>query len=202
VALVEWPDFDRAKARVAGLGTLTEADLEPLFIGWERDLFEAHRKNVFSAIQPDGTPTPPVTYRTGISKPTKARRGGKYGAKLDDPGQFGGFKGFGPFQSGLHNNLSEAEYHGLTGPPLAPRGDDSRIITNFRTDFRAINAGQWEVVAWLEDIVDFRGSPFMTRDHFNGGSGKVRDYRGLSAWGLDRIRNRLRDFVADDLLKA
>lgn len=190
MATVEWPDFDRFRRRTTALATLSEADLEPLADAWQDTLYEDHRLCTLRGEAKDGTPFPKTTYRGSSVRPkARARSGARFGAKVGD------FGGFGPFASGLHNNLSPAEYRKLDGPPLAPRGEHSRILTNWFSDWGMTGPGQMQVASFLMDIVDIKGRPFMTSAHFDGGSGKVRDARGISAWGVKRAEKQLRDYT-------
>lgn len=184
MATVDWPEFDRHLRPVVALGGIDESDLEPLFARWARSWMEDHRQCVLSEQSKDGTPIRPVTYRGSVAVAKKTRKGRKFGAA------FGKFAGFGPFAVGLNNNLTNAEYKKLTGPALAPRGDDSRILTNALTDWGKTGSGEFQLVAYLDEVVDTSGNPFMTQQFESG-----RDYRGISPWGVDRIKKDLDAFV-------
>src|SRR6202034_3051404 len=96
------------------------------------------------------------------ARPTAAQRNTK-----NSRARRGAFAGFGLHASGLHNNLTAAEYKLLGGPPLAPRGAFSRVITNFMTDWAKLRDGLWQVTFWWEDVVSTKGVPFL-RYHFEG----------------------------------
>ena len=100
-------------------------------------------------------------------------------------GKYGGIQ---PAGGGLlaNNNLTKAAYQTLTGPPLAPRRQYSRVITNAATtsypDVRT--PGIWYVELGWGDVVSPSGYSFLPV-HFNGlplgrgGPCRRRDLRGI-----------------------
>lgn len=168
-----------------GLRRLRDPDATPLMVSWMKILTDGNRRGILAGLDGDGVPLAPVTYRPK-GPPAKPRKSA--------------FKGFGPYSGGLHGNLSSAEYRQLGGPPLAPRGAYSRVITNYRTDYARLRVGYWQVTYWWEDVVDYRGNPFL-RYHFDGTARLLRrDLRGIrpndqvkvvsatQAWGRDTVR--------------
>src|SRR5215217_4992333 len=111
----EWPGYERLAKRLARLGTINYDGAIPLLEDWREILVEDGRKGILAGQDRDGNALKPVTYRNGQARRTAARRGNKFGTTTGTP------KPSGPLASGLHGNLTTAEYRKLTGPPLAPR---------------------------------------------------------------------------------
>jgi hypothetical protein len=163
------------------------ADATPLMLSWMKLVDDGNRRGILAGKDDRGEAMVPVKYRPR-------------GTPIRPAGGRGAFQGFGSHRSGLHGNLSRAEYERLAGPPLAPRGMGSRVITNFQTDYANLRAGLWQVTWWWEDVVSVRGVPFL-RYHFLG-EGRLprRDLRAIrpedrikvdraqSAWTKDIIR--------------
>lgn len=196
--------LDRLIDKVRTLGDLSEDKVEPLMLSWRLIIEEDNRKGVLAGLDKDGAPMAPVTYRPVASE-------GKKPAKLT-PAQRNGvaprrkrgvFAGHGPYASGLHNNLTTAEYRKLSGPPLAPRGAFSRVITNLVTGYEQLSGGMWSAYGMWNEVVSVRGIAFL-KYHFDGVGQKVRDLRGVRpegrekarksavAWMLDQIKSRRR----------
>ena len=129
------------------------ASLAPLAERLEQVIVEANRRNLLNALDGEGNPMVPVKYRGGFAIHAKTRSK-----------NFGMTKG--RHKPGVGGNLSAAEYRQLSGPPLVPRGENSRLITNFHT--RHYQLGDLWVIegAWL-DIVSAKGVSFMAA-HFEG----------------------------------
>jgi hypothetical protein len=184
MAKLEWDGFGKL---MAGLGKLGNPDASDLMVEWERIIVEDNRKGVLAGQDKDGTPMKPVTYRPK-GAPTKAKKSGPRGI----------FAGHGPHAAGLHNNLTSAEYRKLSGPPLAPRGSSSRVITNLFTQHGRDPAGRnaWFAEgAWFE-VVSTKGVQFLPF-HFNGqGLLPVRDLRGVRPWGRQRAVSALQVWAA------
>lgn len=178
---------------LAGLRQIQHLDATPLMLSWTRIIEQDNRQGVMAGIDKDGVPMVPVTYRplrySSIRSlsPTKAQRGG--------------FRGRGPHASGLHNNLTSFEYRRLGGPPLAPRGGSSRVITNLLTG-HGREGDQWYAVGYWEDVVSPKGNPFL-RYHFTG-AGRLprRDLRGLRPAGQAKARTALEAWGRDQVRQA
>jgi hypothetical protein len=104
-------------------------------------------------------------------------------------------------QGGIGDNLTTAEYRLLNGPPLAPRREQSRVITNFVTRSTLIQTGD-ETGVVLEygwaDVVSKKGRPFLEA-HFEGrGRLPKRDLRGLQ----DRAIKMIDRFVGEKLVEV
>ena len=166
---------------------------------WERLMEEGNRRGVLvDKTDKDGIPLLPVTYRptyaqkraiyAGTAKParpTLAQRLGQHPRK----GR-GDFFGFGPASSGINNNLSSSEYRKLDGPPLAPRRQFSRVITNFETvSFQPQEHGYWLVTGRWHEVVDVKGRTFL-HYLFDGDPPQPgpRDLRGVRPVDLAKMR--------------
>ena len=141
---------------------------------------EDHVKGIMAGKDKDGNTTTPVTYRNGVidRKLVKAMKkqainNWRYQAPIAI--------------DAADANLTTAEYKKLSGPPLAPRGLNSRIIRNYATQ-AGFDGNNWWVEAALIDIVNKKGNPFM-QYHFEG-SGRLpqRDMRGIRPEGMTKIR--------------
>jgi hypothetical protein len=167
---------------------------------WVNIIVEDNRLGVLKGLDCHDQPMAPVKYRGSLvaaSKGLRARQGQNFGITV------GRFKGFGPDASGLHGNLSRKEYQKLSGPPLAPRGEESRVIANLhgRVSHNADETVWVAEAAWL-DVVSTKGIPFL-KAHFTGANvGKglkvklpVRDLRGVRQWGMEKARAVLKQFV-------
>ena len=174
----------RMQERLRKLG---DPDATTLMVSWMKTVDDGNRRGVLAGIDARGVAMAPVKYRP-------------VGAPLRPDRKRGGFGGFGPGARGLHNNLTSAEYKRLTGPPLAPRGLGSRVITNFMTDYAKLRVGYWQTTSWWQDVVSTRGVSFL-RFHFDGAAHLPRrDLRGIRpddvkkcaasarAWMIDAIR--------------
>jgi hypothetical protein len=162
---------------------------DPLMEHWERLMEEGNRRGVLAGTDKEGGAMLAVTYRptyaqkraiyAGTAKPirpTLAQRLGQQPRK-----KRGEFFGFGPAASGINNNLSSTEYRKLDGPPLAPRRQFSRVITNFfTTSFQPEEHGYWIVTGAWREVVSATGYHFLP-DLFDGNPPQVgaRDLRGV-----------------------
>lgn len=191
------------------LRTLDKLDATPLMLSWMIIMEEDNRRGVLAGLDKDGVPMRPVTYRpkvvpaVRVAKPQKGdalknlvkrfRNGERATA------QRGLATGFGPYAAGLHNNLTTRQYQMLGGPPLAPRDQFSRVITNYKTDFAEIRPGFWTTTFWWEDVVNSKGQPFL-RYHFDGTSKLPRrDLRGVRPTGVAKALDALKNWARDVL---
>jgi len=156
---------------------------------WERLMEEGNRHGILAGTDKDGDPMIPVTYRptyaqkraiyAGTAKPilpTLSQRLGQHPRKMR-----GEFYGRGEHMSGLNNNLTSAEYRRLDGPPLAPRRQFSRVITNVETtSFQPEEHGYWLVTLTWKQVVSKTGYSFL-KHLFDGDPPQPgpRDLRGV-----------------------
>lgn len=188
MATYTWTGYD---ALIARLGVIADPDPTSMLLEWEQIIEADNRKGVLAGLDKDDQPMIPVTYRPrGLSK--RAVRAVKRATKRARAknAQRGFFSGYGPASQGLHNNLPHAAYLRLLGPPLAPRGANSRVITNLFTEHRQTGQNMWEATGSWKEVVDTKGQPFL-HGHFQGlYTGKnqsiklpKRDLRGVRQWG-------------------
>jgi hypothetical protein len=83
------------------------------------------------------------------------------------------------------------KYAGKTGPPLAPSGAASRVITRFRAQARR-RGGDWQVVAGWENVVSDKGVPFLPFHDQGAVLGGKKGGKGLKAVAVVRALRRLR----------
>jgi hypothetical protein len=165
--------LDRLEQHVMALGNIA---FEPLMATWEDLMHEDNEESALKGLDGFGFPLIPVTYRPNPNK-----------VKPTD------------YTILPYNNLTSSHYRTLDGPPLAPRGAGSRIVTNFRTASAELSDGRWSVVGAWEDIFSPTGIPFLSF-HFRGeGYLPIRDLRGLRPSLIEQARAALRAFMRDYL---
>lgn len=177
-----------AGARVL-LAKIRNADFSPLMERWEVIMAQDNRRGVLAGLDKDGQPLIPVTYRPitpNPPRPTSRQTNNRNRLPM----------GFGPAAAGLHNNLTFKEYQRLGGPPLAPRGPFSRVITNLVTRSGRRSGSIWYAAAAWMDIVSTKGRPFL-RAHLLGLNGlPKRNIAGVRPEGRREAQTALRAFVA------
>jgi len=193
-SLLDLTGLGRLKDRLLALG---ELDATPLMLSWMRIMDDDNRKGILAGTDKDGVPLARVTYRPktpgGVPLTPEQRLRQRKNLRK------GRLAGFGPWVSGLHNNISSSEYRLLGGPPLAPRGRYSRVITNFVTDFDGEPGDkQWIALGAWENVVSPKGVAFL-RFHFNGEGQIRRDLRGVRPEGLARARAAMRSWVISEI---
>ena len=149
-------------------------DVRPLLTSWERRIVADNKRGILAGKDKDGIDFKAVTYRPK-GEPARHRPKRQTRAQRESSG----------------NNLSSAEYRKLAGPPLAPRGARSRIITNLYTEqgYDSLKRVYYAVGAWA-GVVSKKGVEFLLA-HFDGarcGKGHrvklpVRDARGIRPEG-------------------
>jgi hypothetical protein len=188
VSLASFPGYDRL---VKKLERVQNLDPMPLLLNWGAVMIEDNRAGILSGLDKDGNPLAPVTYRGGAAIPTKFRANKKAGHAT------GTFKSFGPLPNTLDpkgGNLSNKQYKLLTGPPLAPRLDESRVIANFSVIPPYYENGLWVVEGFWGAVYNRKGRPFL-HYHFDGDGQKRRDLRGVRPEGKRKMVSLLRSFV-------
>lgn len=176
---------------------IANPDPKPLMLSLSKIVEDDNRKGVLAGIDCRGNPMPPVTYRPKPA-PIKLTRAQKNNPKKG--ARRGVFAGIGAHPAGTNNNLTSAEYRRLAGPPLAPRGAFSRVITNLRFLFgEPVPGTQWELIGYWEEVVNTKGQRFL-HYHFEG-SGRlpVRDLAGIRPAGVAKARNAARAWLIDQV---
>jgi hypothetical protein len=138
-----------------------------------------------------------VTYRP---KGPTVKIGAKSAAKFRNnaTGRAGVFAGLGDQIAGLNNNLMTREYQQLKGPPLAPRGAFSRVITNLKLGYEKSDDGRkWTAFGYWDQVVSRKGKPFL-HAHFTGaGHLPVRDLAGVRPEGQAKARKAIVAWMRD-----
>jgi hypothetical protein len=179
--------LDRLRQR---LQRIANPDPTPLMTSWMKTIDDDNRQGVMAGLDKDGNLMVPVKYRPVGLKTSQIRHARR---------QRGAFQGLGVGQP------TSAEYRRMTGPPLAPRGMGSRVITNLRLRFGRLASGVWEVVGYWDQVVNRHGQRFL-HYHFDGATGggrkrnvtlPRRDLRGVRPGGVEKARNALRAWMID-----
>lgn len=191
--------FDQAKLARVGDIVVKLAEIEPLLDTVEKIYVEDNRRSILAGIDVNGNPLAPTTYRGSRANLSRtlggnvpSRRGMHFGAT--DPNAFKGFA------APLFGNLTTAEYKKLDGPPMAPRRENSRVITNFRTMRTRTSKGRWEIGAGYIDVVARDGVTYFLPFHLEGrGRLPQRLFAGLRPQGRESVSRAMRDFLAERL---
>lgn len=165
---------------------IVNPDARPLMVTWCKIIEDDNRKGVLAGKDKRGQDMPPVTYRPDVPTWDRIKIGSKAAA---------------PIRSGTlaNNNLSTKEYKKLGGPPLAPRGKYSRVITNLKTEFDPTPTnGRWAAYGYWDQVVTVKGDRFL-QYHFHGIGQKLRDLTGVRPEGRAKAKkaavNWMRDIV-------
>lgn len=181
--------FDRLRERFK---KIENPDVRPLMLTWIRIIEADNKRGVLAGLDKHGNPMPAVTYRP-LGEPLKTTREQRLGLKASQRGRFGGF---GPMASGLHNNLTSSEYRRLAGPPLAPRGVFSRVITNLKVGYFEEGPGKASIWGYWDEVVDTKGREFL-KYHFHGIGQKKRDLTGVRPEGVKLAREACHNWMMD-----
>jgi hypothetical protein len=179
---------------------LANPDATPLMVTWCRIIDEDNRKGVLAGTDKDGNAMVPVSYRPVTNAQKKLTSAQKNHAAAR--ARRGKYLGLGGHPAGVNNNLTSAEYRKLTGPPLAPRGAFSRVITNLLTRFGKAGSGHWEAVGYWNQVLSAKGFKFLSV-HFEGkrlgrnGPRIQRDLRGVRPEGQAKARKAARAWMID-----
>lgn len=168
-------------------------------------MVEDNRAGVLSGTDRNGNRAPALQYRGGSGRRTAYRarsssaygfaaRGVRSGPNRSRAGmlRFKGFSNFTftdtNFRTRIlpNNNLSTWQYQQLTGPRLAPRGDASRVISNYGPMMPLYErSGQSVAVSCAYfDVVSPKGVQFL-RAHFRGENGLPKyDIAGIRPAGM------------------
>ncbi len=187
--LIELKGLDRLQARFR---KIQNPDARPLIKTLMDIIHDDNRRGVLAGLDKDGAPMTKVRYRPNTlrAKLTAAqRKNQKPNARAGD------------YNPGNEANLTSSEYRRLDGPPLAPRRQFSRVITNLLTDFDDSRRaqGHWEVWGYWDEVVSKKGKDFL-KYHFDG-EGKLpkRDLRGIRPDGRQKARDAARNWMRDQI---
>ena len=192
-ATIDTSGIDRLRSKLAKIANLNPV---PVLETIADVMDEDNRRGVLAGLDKDSNPLRPVTYRPtkpGVKLTAEQRLGQKTRTKR------GQHSAIGSGAQRAFNNLSSAEYRKLDGPPLAPRRQFSRVITNYSQRYGQIGAGKWEVIGAWVNVLSRKGRPFL-HYHFNGeGRNPVRDLRGVREWGRNKIKSALKAWAIDQI---
>lgn len=170
-SFAQWKGFAEVQAK---LESIANFDPSPVLPALEQVLYQDNREGVLAGTDGDGKPMPetvrqktPVGFwayrRLPNGKTIKYWQAGSVPSPEAPAG------------------VSEGD-----GPPLAPRGVDSRVITDFETFYGADGPNRWRVVGHWDNVVSKDGVPFLPF-HFEGrGRLPTRDLAGLRPDGMAR----------------
>jgi hypothetical protein len=213
--------FERVFNALFRLETVTNY-VGPLLEAWKNVLVEDNRRGVMQGIDGDGKRMKPTKYRKSLRQTDDGQAGDAFfNAQGEEFSNMEGEREFffsnqtgGPgvgFKPGPSANLKNREYRKMTGPPLAPRGPASRVISNYTVEPLTSNNGNTVGVegGW-DDVVSDKGFEFLPV-HFQGfGSQNPvfassisgpnrnmprRNLVGLRAWGKKQARLELNAWV-------
>jgi hypothetical protein len=179
---VDLSGLERLTRRLNQAVDLTKrSDVRPVLDALGRVIVEDNRAGVLSGKDKNDKPMPPLRYRNGQGRATRYRS--------ENFGK-GSKRRFASNPSG--DNLTTAQYRKLTGPRLAPRRAQSRIIKNLRlqtpTFARSAAGGTWTVSAAWVGVVSKKGKPFL-KAHFDGANRLPQyDLRGVRPEGMRKAR--------------
>lgn len=183
-----------------GLRALGDPDATDLMVRWMVIIDDDNRRGVLAGTDKDGEPLIPVTYRPRPPGPLEANKAQRHARRAN--AKKGVYQGMiGPWGGAGAGNLTSAEYRLLGGPPLAPRRQFSRVITNLKTGYGRTGPldMQWFAAGYWDEVVDRKGKPFL-QYHFDGatGGGKRRnvtlprrDLRGVRPDGMAKALKAL-----------
>ncbi|MGZ3299319.1 MAG: hypothetical protein ACXWPK_00210 [Isosphaeraceae bacterium] len=195
-------DCGRFAARIKRLD-LTRGDVTQLLKNWERLMEAGNRAGILAGTDGKGQSLAAVTYRPVGQARKKLTLGERLGQKSNKRrGEYGGVMAAG---GGLlaNNNLTSAAYRQLDGPPLAPRRQFSRVISNATTGNYPdlVRHGVYYVELAWSDVVSPNGFHFLPV-HFNGlplgknGPRIQRDLRGVRPDDKEKMLASLRRWCA------
>jgi hypothetical protein len=103
------------------------------------------------------------------------------------------------FSPRYNNNLTTQAYRTLDGPPLAPRGIESRLYTQFRTRPQEQQTGpEWYVLGEWEDFLSLTDTeilPYHADGEQHNANLPIRDVLHVTPTALGKARQALVDFV-------
>jgi hypothetical protein len=197
---VDTTGLDRLRAR---FDRIANPDPTPLLVRVAKLLDDDNRAGVLAGLDGANNSMAPVTYRPVSAKTGKLVKKGVALTLEQRLGQSpkksrGSYSRIGSDIQRANNNLTSAEYRLLGGPPLAPRKQFSRVITNYQQEARQIGSRAWEVVGAWVNVLSRKGVPFLTY-HFNGIGQQRRDLRGIRPDGIAKIKATARAWMLDQI---
>jgi hypothetical protein len=178
---------------VKRLKAVPGVDYLPLMKQWAGVLVEGNRRGVLSGRDGFDQPMPPLQYRNGAGKRTANRKVPNFGTTSARE------------LLGTGANLTTRQYQQLTGPRLAPRREQSRVIANLRPEARHPLPDRWEAIAAWRNVVSRKGIQFLPF-HFAEDRGKARspryDLRPVRPKDYQFCLNQLRAFARQTFFRG
>lgn len=199
----------------------------PLLEAWRDVLIEDNRRGVMMGVDGDGQPMKPTKYRLSLTQTSAGQAGDMFfnasGMAFDNIegrnefhfANLSGAAGTG-YKPGAGGNLSNSEYRKMTGPPLAPRGAASRVISNYVVEAMA-GTNTVGVEGGWNDVVSKKNIEFLPF-HFSGATSSSaffatsiggdnqhlprRNLVGLRQWGKTQARKELNSWITQLLTVA
>jgi hypothetical protein len=220
--------FNRAFQVASRLETIKDY-AGPLLNAWHDVLVEDNRRGVMMGLDGNGNPMKPTKYRHSITQSGAGKAGDKFfnaaGRAYNFNPTSGGINSFGGtfanlsgaesdsplsgYKPGASNNLTTTQYKKLTGPPLAPRGPGSRVISNYVVEILS-GANMVGVEGGWNDVLSKKGVEFLPF-HFYGATNSralfaasiggenhhlpIRNLIGLRQWGKSQARKELNAWI-------
>lgn len=213
--------FDRSYRAMFRLETMMNY-VGPLLEAWANVLVEDNRRGVMQGIDGEDRPIVPTKYRHSITQKGAGQAGdrffnasGEAFSNMETTSAFffanlSGQMGTGS-RPGTSGNRSSKEYRKATGPPLAPFGPGSRVISNYTVEPVVENGGNTVGVegGW-DEVVSKTGVEFLPF-HFKGATSSKamfatsiggdnfhlprRNLVGLRRWGKTQAKKELLSWV-------
>lgn len=170
---------------LSGLDRLTERfrrlinpNAKPLMLSWEKIIADDNQRGIMNRTDCHGYPMQPVTYRPIGPKKQQIKPQRRGASAFQNPG------------AGLPTS---AEYRRMTGPPTAPRGLGSRVITNLLFRSGQTAATTWQTVGYWDGVVDRRRQPFLRYLFLRW------DLRGVRPDGIAKAGSAARAWMIDEI---
>lgn len=165
----------------------------PLINAWSEVLVEDNRRGVMQGQQGDGSAMKPTKYRLSLKQRGAGdpddlffNESGESFNNFESAGMFhfGSLGGSGAgFKPSPSDSLTTRQYQQMTGPPLAPRGAASRVISNYRVNILT-GTNRIGVEGGWDDVLSREGVPFLPA-HFFGATIRRRAKNGVFATALN-----------------
>lgn len=208
-------------ARLKSVDALRDrATVTPLLEEMQRVMYEDNRRGVMMSQDKDGKPAPPLRYRgsAAIQPGVRSRSSGGFGrstrvsadgktvlirgrarGRLNSLGRLERSMGEKVSTAGYavlpNNNLRADQYQQLTGPRLAPRRDQSRVIANYLFKAPRQMSWGWLLTGYWRNVLTPKGRALLPM-HFDATRpGMKYDLRGVRPWGVHKCRQLAKVFV-------
>lgn len=214
-------NFERSYRAMFRLETVTNY-VGPLIEAWAKVLIEDNRRGVMQGRDGDDKPMVPTKYRKSITQAGAGQAGDMFfnasgeafsNMEVESGFLFANLTGTieGSTRRMESGNRSNREYRKATGPPLAPFGPGSRVISNYTVEPVVENGGNTVGVegGW-DDVVSEKGVEFLPF-HFKGATSSKatfatsiagnnhhlprRNLVGLRRWGKTQAKKEIQAWI-------